>query len=51
METKLTGKRVRYLSNIDSVLEQISGILAGEETTMDSVILRDLIWIESSALS
>ena len=51
METKLTKKRVRFLSNIESVLEQISTISTGEETTMDNVILRDLIWIENSASS
>ena len=51
METKLTKKRVRFLSNIESVLEQISTISTGEETTMDNVILRDLIWIENSAPS
>ena len=51
METKLTKKSVRFLSNIDSVLEQISTISTGEETTMDNVILRDLIWIENSAPS
>ena len=51
METKLTKKRVRFLSNIESVLEQISTISTGEDTTMDNVILRDLIWIENSAPS
>jgi len=51
METKLTKKRVRFLSNIESVLEQISKISTGEDTTMDNVILRDLIWIENSAPS
>ena len=51
METKLTKKRVRFLSNIESVLEQISTISTGEETTMDNVILRDLIWLDNSASS
>ena len=51
METKLTKKRVRFLSNIESVLEQISTISNGEDTTMDNVILRDLIWLDNSASS
>jgi hypothetical protein len=51
METTLTKKRVRFLSNIDSVLEQISTISNEESTTMDNVILRDLIWLENSASS
>jgi hypothetical protein len=49
METTLTKKRVRFLSNIDSVLEQISTISNEESTTMDNVVLRDLIWLENSA--
>ena len=51
METKLTKKSVRFLSNIERVLEQISKISTGEETTMDNVILRDLIWLDNSASS
>ena len=51
METKLTKKRVRFLSNIESVLEQISTISNEESTTMDNVVLRDLIWLDNSASS
>jgi hypothetical protein len=51
METKLTAKRERFLTSVENALEQMSTISTVEETTMDSVILRDLIRLENSASS
>jgi len=51
METKLTEKRVRFLSNVEDALKQMSSVSTEEEAAMDSVILRDLIRLENSASS
>ena len=51
VETKLTEKRVRFLTSVESALEQISTTSTEEETAMDNVILRDLIRLENSASS
>jgi hypothetical protein len=51
VETKLTAKRERFLTNVENALEQMSTISTVEETTMDCVILRDLIRLENSASS
>lgn len=51
METKLTAKRERFLSNVENALEQMSSISTEEDAAMDNVILRDLILLENSASS
>jgi len=51
MKTELADKRVRFLSNVEKALEQMSSISTVEDTTMDNLILRDLIRLENSASS
>ena len=51
METKLTGKRERFLSKVESALEVMTSISTEEDTAMGNVILRDLIRLENSASS
>jgi hypothetical protein len=51
METKLTAKRERFLSNVENALEVMSSVSTEEDTAMDNVILRDLIRLENSASS
>ncbi len=51
VETKLTAKRERFLSNVENALEQMSTISTEEDAAMDNVILSDLIRLENSASS
>ncbi len=51
METRLTAKRERFLSNVENALEQMSTISTEEDAAMDNVILSDLIRLENSASS
>lgn len=39
METRLTAKRERFLTNVANALEQMSLISTEEDTSMDNVIL------------
>jgi hypothetical protein len=51
METKLTEKRLRFLSNVENALEQMSSVSTEADTAMDNEILRDLIRLENNASS
>ncbi len=51
METELITKRIKFLSNVESVSEVMSSITVEEDTAMDKVILRDLIQLENNASS
>jgi hypothetical protein len=52
METKLTEKRVRFLSSVENALEQMLSVSTEADTTInDNEILRDLIRLENNASS
>ena len=51
METKLTAKRERFLSNVEKALKQLPLNTTVERTTVDNVILRDLVMLENIASS
>ncbi len=51
METGLTAKREKFLSKVEKALEVMSSITTEEDTTMNNVILKDLIRLENSASS
>jgi hypothetical protein len=51
MVTKLAEKRLRFLSNVENALEQMSLVSTDADTAMDNEILRDLIRLENNASS
>lgn len=51
MKTELTGKRERFLTQVENALERMSTISPEEDAAMDEVILRDLVRLENSASS
>jgi hypothetical protein len=51
VETKLTVKRERFLSNVGKALTQMPMISTEEDAAMENVILQDLIRLENSASS
>ena len=51
METKLAAKRERFLSNVANALKQMPSTSTVERTTIDNVILRDLVMLENIASS
>ena len=51
METQSAAKKERFLSNVARALKQMSSTSTEENTTMDKVILRDLILLENNASS
>ena len=51
MEGKLTTKRERFLSNVANAIRQLPSISTEEDTTVDNIILMDLIRLKNSASS
>ena len=51
METKLTAKKAKFLSNVAKALKQMPSTSTVESTTIDNVILRDLVMLENIASS
>ncbi|MGR3175102.1 MAG: hypothetical protein ACUZ8N_10945 [Candidatus Scalindua sp.] len=51
METKLTVKKARFLFNVEKALKQMPSTSTVESTTVDNVILRDLVMLENIASS
>ena len=51
METKLVAKKLIFLSNVAKALKQMSSTSTVESTTMDNVLLKDLIQLENHASS
>ncbi len=51
MENKLAAKKERFLFNIEKALKQLPATSTVEETTIDNVILRDLVMLENIASS
>ncbi len=51
MENKLAAKKARFLSNVANALKQMPSISTVESTTIDNVILRDLVLLENIASS
>ncbi|MGR3175298.1 MAG: hypothetical protein ACUZ8N_11970 [Candidatus Scalindua sp.] len=49
METKLTVKKARFLFNVEKALKQMPSTSTVESTTVDNVILRDLVLLENIA--
>ena len=49
METKLTVKKARFLFNVEKALKQMPSTSTVERTTIDNVILRDLVLLENIA--
>ena len=51
METKLVAKKLIFLSNVAKALKQMSSTSTVESTTMDNVLLKDLVQLENHASS
>jgi len=51
METKLAAKKAKFLSNVENALKQMLSNSTVESTTVDNVILRDLVLLENIASS
>ena len=51
METKLAAKKAKFLSNVENALKQMPSNSTVESTTVDNVILRDLVLLENIASS
>ncbi len=51
MENKLAAKKERFLFNVEKALKQQPATSTVEETTVDNVILRDLVMLENIASS
>ena len=51
VETKLTVKRERFLSDVGRALMQMPSISTQESAEMENVILQDMIRLENSASS
>ncbi len=51
MESKLTVKKTRFLFNVENALRQMQSTATVESTTVDNVILRDLVMLENIASS
>ncbi len=51
MENKLDAKKARFLSNVANALKQMPSTSTVESTTIDNVILRDLVLLENIASS
>jgi len=51
MDSKLAAKKARFLSNIERALKQMSSTSTEESTTIDKIILRDLVQLENNASS
>ncbi len=51
MENKLAAKKTRFLSNVANTLKQMPSTSTVESTTIDNVILRDLVLLENIASS
>ena len=49
MKTKLTVKKARFLFNVEKALKQMPSTSTIESTTVDNVILRDLVLLENIA--
>ncbi len=49
METKLAVKNLIFLSNVANALKQMPSTSTVEITTIDNVILRDLVLLENNA--
>ncbi len=51
METKIDAKKERFLLNVGNALKQMPSTSTLEDTTVDNVILRDLVMLENIASS
>ncbi len=51
MGTKLAAKKFIFLSNVAKALKQMSSTSAVESSTMDNVLLKDLVQLENHASS
>jgi hypothetical protein len=51
MENKLAAKKARFLFNVENALKQMPSTSTVESTTVDNVILRDLVLLENIASS
>ena len=51
METKLAAKKARFLFNVEKAWKQLPSNSTVESTTVDNVILRDLVLLENIASS
>ena len=51
MENKSAAKKARFLSNVANALKQMPSTSTVESTTIDNVILRDLVLLENIASS
>ncbi|MFQ5688465.1 MAG: hypothetical protein ACE5GV_17600, partial [Candidatus Scalindua sp.] len=51
MESKLAAKKTRFLFNVEKALRQLPSNSTIESTTVDNVILRDLVMLENIASS
>ncbi len=51
MENKSAAKKARFLSNVANALKQMPSTSTVESTTIDKVILRDLVLLENIASS
>ena len=51
MESKLAVKKERFLFNVEKALTQLPETSTVEETTVDNLILRDLVMLENIASS